>query len=253
MFKEIENKILEVSKIEMTADKILEDDKGRSVPYPLIKNSGFLIQISGASRSGKTTLLVNLISKRAKQGIRQSYIKLFDDIVIVSPSRHTLKKDIFEDIDENKKFDNLDPEVIDFVYELTNKNQEEDTHTLLILDDVSVLLKNPTIEKDLVNLANNRRHRNLSIIFITQIFNQAPPPLRKNLDLLMLFKPKTRQEQESLIKDYFTMKREQVLELFNFVYKSRFDFMIIDFTMRKKSSYQYFRNFNEIEIEKSDS
>ena len=143
--------------------------------------------------------------------------------------------------------------MIDFVYELTNKNQEEDTHTLLILDDVSVLLKNPTIEKDLVNLANNRRHRNLSIIFITQIFNQAPPPLRKNLDLLMLFKPKTRQEQESLIKDYFTMKREQVLELFNFIYKSRFDFMIIDFTMRKKSSYQYFRNFNEIEIEKSDS
>ena len=49
------------------------------------------------------------------------------------------------------------------------------------------------------------------------------------------------------------MKREQVLELFNFIYKGRFDFMIIDFTMRKKSSYQYFRNFNEIEIEKSDS
>lgn len=251
MFKEIENKILEVSKIEMTADKILQDHKHRSVPYPLIKNSGFLIQISGASRSGKTTLLVNLISKRAKQGVRQSYIKLFDDIVIVSPSRHTLKKDIFEDIDENKKFDNLEPEVIEFVNGLTDGNKEDDKHTLLILDDVSILLKNPAIEKDLVNLANNRRHRNLSIIFITQIFNQAPPALRKNLDLLMLFKPKTRQEQESLIKDYFTMKREQVLELFNFVYREKFDFMIIDFTQRKKPEYQYFRNFNE--IEKSDN
>ena len=253
MFKEIENKTLEVSKIEMSADKVLEDEKGRSVPYPLIKNSGFLIQISGASRSGKTTLLVNLISKRAKQGIRQSYIKLFDDIVIVSPSRHTLKKDIFEDIDENKKFDNLEPEVLEFVRDLTDTNQDEDKHTLLILDDVSVLLKNPMIEKELVSLANNRRHRNLSIIFITQIFNQAPPALRKNLDLLMLFKPKTRQEQESLIKDYFTIKREQVLELLNFVYRGRFDFMIIDFTQRKKPEYQYFRNFNEIEIQKSDN
>jgi hypothetical protein len=47
------------------------------------------------------------------------------------------------------------------------------------------------------------------------------------------------------------MKREQVLELFNFVYWGRFDFMIIDFTQRKKPEYQYFRNFNE--IEKSDN
>jgi hypothetical protein len=66
----------------------------------------------------------------------------------------------------------------------------------------------------------------------------------------MLFKPKTRQEQESLIKDYFTMKREQVLELFSFVYRGKFDFMIIDFTQRKKPEFTYFRNFNEIEIEK---
>jgi ATP:corrinoid adenosyltransferase len=250
MFKEIENLVLQVSKIEMKADKTLMDDKGRTVPYPLIKSSGFLIQISGSSKSGKTTLLVNLISKRAKDGIRQSYIKLFDDIVVVSPSRHTLKKDIFEDIDDNKKFDNLGEEVIEFVYELTNKNKDEDRHTLLILDDVSILLKNPLIEKDLVNLSNNRRHRNLSIIFITQIFNHAPASLRKNLDLLMLFKPKTRQEQESLIKDYFTMKRDEVLELLDFVYRSRYDFMILDFTQRRKPEYTYFRNFNEIEIEK---
>jgi hypothetical protein len=46
------------------------------------------------------------------------------------------------------------------------------------------------------------------------------------------------------------MKREQVLELFSFVYRGKFDFMIIDFTQRKKPEYQYFRNFNEIEIEK---
>jgi hypothetical protein len=61
MFKEIENDALKISKIEMLTDKVLEDKKGRSVPYPLIKNSGFMIQISGASRSGKTTLLINLI------------------------------------------------------------------------------------------------------------------------------------------------------------------------------------------------
>ena len=247
MFKEIENKILQNGKIKMLTDKTLEDHKKRTVPYPLIKTSSFLINISGASRSGKTTLLINLISKRSKDGIRQSYINLFDDIVIVSPSRHTLAKDVFDDLPEEKKFDTLDSSVIDYIYELTNKNNEDDKHTLLILDDVSVLLKNASITNDLISLANNRRHRNLSIIYITQIFNQSPPQLRKNLDLLMVFKPKTRQEQESLIKDYFIIPRSEVLELMKFVYREKFDFLTIDFTQRKRPDFVYFRNFNEIE------
>lgn len=248
MFKEIENDALKISKIEMLTDKVLEDKKGRSVPYPLIKNSGFMIQISGASRSGKTTLLINLISKRARKGIRQSYLSLFDDIIIVSPSTHTLKTDVFEDIDDSKKFNTLDEEVIDDIQDLISDNRDNDTHTLLILDDVSVLMKNAGVIQPLVNLANNRRHKNLSIILTTQIYNMCPLPLRKNLDLLFIFKQKTRQEQESVIKDYFLIERSKVIKLFKFIYREKYDFMILDFTQRKKPEYAYFRNFNEIEF-----
>lgn len=251
-FKEIPNEILKVNKVDMMTDKILEDKKGRTVPYPLVKNSGFMIQISGASRSGKTTLLVNLISQRARNGNRRSYLSLFDDIIMVSPSRHTLKNDVFEDIDDSKKFDTLDEEVIDNIENLIADNRENDTHTLLVLDDVSVLLKSADVMLPLVNLANNRRHKNLSIIFTTQVYNLAPVPLRKNLDLLFIFKMKTRQEQESIIKDYFTLPRSKVLELFKFIYRERFDFMILDFTQRKKPEFAYFRNFNEIQMEEDN-
>ncbi len=251
-FKELQNEILKISKVEMMTDKILQDKKGRSVPYPLIKESGFLIQLSGASRSGKTTTLINLISKRARNGNRLSYLSLFDDIIMVSPSRNTLKNDVFEDIDESKKFDTLDEEVIESIENLIADNRENDTHTLLILDDVSVLLKDKNVMKPLINLANNRRHKNLSIIFTTQVYNLAPVPLRKNLDLLFIFKMKTRQEQESIIKDYFTLSREKVLQLFKFIYRERYDFMILDFTQRKKPEFTYFRNFNEIEIDDTE-
>ena len=44
------------------------------------------------------------------------------------------------------------------------------------------------------------------------------------------------------------MDRDKVLKLFNFVYRSKHDFMIIDFTLRKSPNFEYFRNYNHINI-----
>lgn len=256
MFEEKINDKLGVSKIGMSADKILMDKQGQSVPYPLVKSSGFLYQLSGFSGSGKSTLLFSLISRKKKNGIRQSYRKLFDDIVYCSPSSNTLKNNPLDDLDEGKKFDEFNNSVLDKIDEIILENMEEDEpkHTLLILDDVSVALrKNRPLENRLVNLANNRRHKNLSIIYITQVFNQSPVGLRKNLNLLFIFKPKTKKEMDSLIDDYFMLDRKQVIKLFDFVYKTRYDFMIIDFTLRENPDIEYFRNFNKVLIYNKDA
>ena len=250
MFQEIENKNLSISKIEMTADKPLVDNKNRSVPYPLVNKSGFLYQISGFRGSGKSNLLINLINKKAKKGVRQSYRKIFDDIIYVSPSKNTIKNNPLADLDESKKYDEFNEEVLDKLEEILddNKEEEEPKHTLLILDDVAVALKDPSLQRRFINFSNNRRHLGLNIIIITQVFNQLSPQIRKNLNLLFLFRPKTKQEQESLIKDYFMMDKEKVLDLFDFVYKDRFDFMIIDFTLRQNPNIEYFRNYNKVII-----
>ena len=125
MFEEVENKNLAVSKIEMSADKVLLDDKDRSVPFPLVKTSGFMYQISAASGMGKTTLLMNIISKRAKKGNRQSYRNLFDDIIFVSPSANTLKNNPLDDLDETKKFTDFDSDVLDKIEELLEENKQK--------------------------------------------------------------------------------------------------------------------------------
>ena len=254
MFSEIINNNLSVNKVKMNADYILRDKKGKTVPYPLPKQSGFLIQISGYSGSGKTTLLMNLLSKKNKNGIRQSYRKLFDDIIFVSPSAHTIKNNPLDTLEETKKFETFSDEVLDKVDEIVEKNLEDDDkpkHTLLILDDVGVSLRrNRPLENRLNTLAANRRHKFLSIIYITQIFNMSPVQLRKNLNLLIIFRPKTRKETESLIDDYFMMPKQDVLKLFDFTFRDKHDFMIIDFTMRTSANIEYFRNYNKIEISK---
>lgn len=250
MFEEIENKKLSISKIEMTADKPLIDNKGETVPYPLVNKSGFLYQISGASGSGKSNLLINLINKKKKNGVKQSYRKIFDDILFVSPSKNTIKNNPLADLEESKIFDEFNDDVLDKLDEILddNKEEEEPKNTLLILDDVAVALKDASLQRRFINFSNNRRHLGLNIIIITQVFNQLPPQIRKNLNLLFIFKPKTKQELESLIKDYFIMNKEKVLDLFDFVFKSRYDFLIIDFTLRTSANTEYFRNYNKVII-----
>lgn len=253
MFKEQENKILDVGKVNMRTDAKLMDDKGRSVPYPLVANSGHCYIFSGASRSGKTTAMINVLSKRAKDGIRRSYRGLYDDIIIVSPSLHTLDNNIFEDIADDKKFDELSLEVFDKIEEITSENQPEDKHTLVLFDDVATYLKNGDIQRQFINCVNNRRHKNLNIYIVCQVYNQVPPQIRKNIDLLFLFKPKTKMETESVINDYFIMPKAKVLELFDFIYRDRYDFLLLDLTLRKGAKYLYFRNYNEIIINQENN
>ena len=60
MIVEIPNTELNVSKIAMHCDKCITDSKGRSVAAPLMSTSHFYI-ISGASGSGKSNLIINLL------------------------------------------------------------------------------------------------------------------------------------------------------------------------------------------------
>ena len=57
---EIENKDLKIEKIAMSCDKTITDTKGKTVAYPLMTTSSFIL-ITGASGSGKSNLMISLI------------------------------------------------------------------------------------------------------------------------------------------------------------------------------------------------
>ena len=250
---EIPNEDLAVTKIQMNCDQRITDSKCRSVAAPLMQTSHFYI-ISGASGSGKSNLIVNLLksNKTTKDNKhKKSYRNMFNNIILVSPSAHTIKDSPLENISDDQKFDSLSDEVFDLVEFMTEDSVEENKHTLLILDDVSSQLRLKDNEKKLNQLIKNRRHLNLSIWIVTHKVTDAPPSLRSNANLIFLFKPKTTREINTIQEEYMMMTKSRADELMNAAYKDRYDFLLIDTSLRKGSEFRFFKNYNELVFEEN--
>ena len=87
---------LVISKSVMNCDEIDE-----SIPQPLPRNSFFWI-IVGKSGSGKTNLLISLLTKNNK-----FFNKRFDRVYMVSPSVDTIVDNPFDTLPEEQKFSEL--------------------------------------------------------------------------------------------------------------------------------------------------
>ena len=251
---EIPNEDLNIQKIAMSCDKTICDSKGRSVAKPLMTTSHFYI-ISGASGSGKSNLIVNLLksTKTTKdKKHKKSYRNSFDNIILVSPSAHTIKDSPLENISDDQKFNSISEEMFDMVISLTDDAIEDNQQTLLILDDVSSQIRLKENEKLLTQLVKNRRHLNLSIWVVTHKVTDAPPALRSNANLIFLFKPKTNKEINTIQEEYMMMPKQQADELMKAAYKDRYDFMLIDTSLRKGSEFLFFRNYNQLIFEQKD-
>lgn len=256
---ELENKDLQVAKVEMACDKCIKDKKGIGIAYPLMNSSHFYI-ISGASGSGKTNLLVNLLKSNRKTKDKMnklSYRKMFNKIIFVSPSAHTIDDKIIERIPEDQKFTELNDEVFDMVEDITEDGVDNDEHTLLILDDVSSQLRTPKEnERMLTQIVKNRRHKNLSIWIVGHKITDLAPSLRSNANMIFLFKPKTMKEITAIQEEYMLMSKKQGDEVMAAVFKKgekhRHDFMLIDTSLRKGNEFLFFRNYNQLVFEEED-
>ena len=245
---EIPNENLTVTKIQMKCDKYITDSKCRSVAAPLMQTSHFYI-ISGASGSGKSNLIVNLLksNKTTKdKKHKKSYRNAFDNIILVSPSAHTIKDSPLENISDDQKFDSISDDMFDLIDSMTEDSIQENTHTLLILDDVSSQLRLKENEKKLNHLIKNRRHLNLSIWIVTHKVTDASPALRSNANLIFLFRPKTTREIDTIQSEYMMMSKQRADEIMNAAYKDRYDFLLIDTSLRTGSDFRYFRNYSEL-------
>ena len=64
----------------------------------------------------------------------------------------------------------------------------------------------------------------------------------------MLFKPKTKKEQEFIFDEYINLSKEQYKNLLGHIYKGSFDFLTIDTRLRNSNNFQFYRNFNLLEF-----
>lgn len=141
------------------------------------------ICVVGNSGSGKTSLLVSLLTDR------NILKKCFNNVVVAIPetSRRSMKKDPFEDLDPAKQFENL--QEIERIYDMLNFYSSENETTLLLIDDCQADLKDTYIANVLNKIKANRRHLKTTIIILLQTFNKLPLSSRKLLNLLITFRP----------------------------------------------------------------
>ncbi len=265
-FVETKNNKLDLDKIKMNCDGCLSEE----LVEPLSSfRSGFNLLIAGYSGSGKTSLLVNLLSKPKRSGIRQSFKNLFSNIVVVSPSLHTLKNNIFKDLADDKQYKEFNDEMLDNFYAMLDKIKKEELeeaedqdrppepqYTLLILDDVaSSLRKNKKLEQRFINLLQNRRHLGyggVSVISIVQSVVQVAPQHRNNLSHLITFKPKNKKEEERIYTEFVNQPNKFMDDFFNYFFQDKYDFMLIDLTLRDNPDFIFYRKYNRVDFNKKE-
>ena len=240
--EEEENNEINISKYNFSCDD--EDD---TIPDPLPKKS-FSLLITGRPGSGKTNLLLNLITKRGK-----CFNRKFDKVFIVSPSLSTIKDDDpFELIPDDQKFETASLENIEGIL---SSIKDSGLKVLIILDDVIAEVRgkgNAAVENLIQKIFFNRRHLcgaggSASIIATSQTYNKIDPKLRKAASHFMFYENRNKKEIESVYDEIILIPMKEYMDVFKYVYDKKYNFMYIDTT--KGMDDMIYKNFNKLTID----
>lgn len=233
-FKKIDNKDYAIRKIKMKTNAILAPN----LIEPLNSiTCGSLIIINGGPNSGKTNLLINLLSNKKKNGKAQSFRGCFHNIFLCSPTLHTINDDenIFADMDEDFVFDEFNDDFLEFFFNTIEEQKDDDEDdeydepikNLMVLDDVADALKNKSTLKKFNNLCIKRRHYNTTVIVISQAYKMIPTTCRKTASHIIAFQPQDIDEEELIFK-MFKLKMKHMNEVFRFFFQKSHDYIFID-------------------------
>jgi GTPase SAR1 family protein len=209
---------------------------------PPFCNKSFFLIISGRPGSGKTSLLISMLSAKGKNRI---YRNVFTKITLVMPksSIESLRDNIFEDLPNEQQFDNLKPEIFQMIQDNKksfSESKKPNQNQLLILDDVASQLRD--YEDQLKELCQNRRHLNLSIILLTQTMRDIPRPMRLLATDVIAFKANNNIDNEIIREEYLNTNIKKFRSIIQFIYRDKHDYMYIN-----KEEELVYKNLNLIE------
>ena len=212
-------------------------------------NKNHVLVYSGACGSGKTTTCLSLISSRRKNS--RVYAGCFDMVIINAPisTLKSLENNPFEDLDDEQIFNKFDEEFLDYILEKSEENSLNDKDTLTIIDDASNQLKsNRRVIDKLTNLVCKHRHLKLTIHLLVQDLIQLPLSIRENISGVICFKPINSKRMKLFHEEYLSdLSYKEFLELNEFLYKKKGDFLFIKFSLPR----EFYKNFDRIFISSS--
>ena len=236
-----------VTKIKMSCDDYHTDIDDKL----LIPRNGFYV-IVGSAGSGKTNVLIWLLSHKKNFGWNNK----FDKVFYFSPSVHTIGKKLA--LNEDRVFNTFNASILDEILEENHmENQElidegeEPNQSLFIFDDLITELKKKENVNSLMKLIYNRRHQNAYIVILSQKYNMLPLKLRVSISgnkgALLLFKSQNRAENESIRNEVLDLNKEEFNQLSDYVYDVPYSFIYVRFD--RSQSRMYHKNFNELSLD----
>ena len=222
----------------MLCDKVISE----RIKSPLPNMSHYMSIIGGPGK-GKSSLMMTMLTHP------EMFHKAYHNVFVVMPktSRASLAGNPFKNHSEDKLFDELTPNVLQYVHEYCKVGSEENHWSLLILDDCAAELKNKEVERMLKYLIWNRRHLKLSIWILSQSYNAMPLSIRKALSHCVLFKPSNKKETEAVFSELFFLPKEEQQVVVNYCFpegqEGAHNFMFLDCAKG-----HIHKNFNRIEM-----
>ena len=217
--------MLKIKEIKLENEKI---EQCKLADMGIIPTHPFRAYIVGASGSGKTNLLLNLVTRK---GYYKDY---FDFICCLSPTALNLDKS-YQALEEKTKYETgkdllffeCNCEVLQEILTMQEETDKE-KKVLCILDDI-VSYKKFCNSKELLTFAVMSRHYNISLFCLSQAFHLIPKSIRLNMSCVIYFKGADI-ETEKLCEQYTPagMRRRDFKNLVEKCTEEPYSFLYID-------------------------
>lgn len=235
MIREVDNPNLVIEPPVFKCDSCISENIAEPLP-----NTAFAMGLIGSAGSGKTSLMVNMLTNP------KMYRQAFDHVHLFAPksSMNSLRDDIWEDHPADKVHHSLDWSSLDNIHAKTRlraKAKPNPETTLIVIDDMTVWLKHKQVEAKLREMIFNRRHNYTSIMMLVQSYKALPMDLRKTLSHFFLFKPRNKKEAEAIWEELMFVPRATGESILQFAFQGTYDFLMGDC-----GTGDMYRNFNRL-------
>jgi hypothetical protein len=235
----VENKELpKMQPIKEKMDLIIPD-----LPEGIPRYNGGVWIVSGSGGSGKTSMLLSFF--RSKKLFRNK----FNHIWYVCPPSSMLSVINHPFEKHDKVYHDLTVDLLEDVYKRLNEIKEENDedgeqeYSCLFLDDFADRLKIRDIQIALNRILIKARHLKVFIIICVQAYKYFPLQLRRQITNLTVFRPKNKDEWESIAKEMLMIKKEFWNQLHDYVFDAPYNHLDID-----TKTGDLYKNFNILKI-----
>lgn len=217
------------------------------IPLLSLMNKSFACGFLGKAGSGKTSLMTGLLQTKKK------FKKVFHKIYLFMPeySRGSMDKCIFDCLEKDQIYNELNIDTLSDVFEKIEKNRKENMMSLVIFDDVQDAFKGEC-EKLILKMINNRRHLRMSLMFIGQSYMKMSRDVRKVLTDMFIFNL-SKEDYKDIYDEHIHIDKSQFGDILKMYRKVDRATSGKTFLYINTASQRCFINWDEIDVNDEDS